>query len=65
MQLESKAELVKKLDEHECRFNCSSSAPVDFLISCADEFKAYLLNILEESKKQKETIEEPKIESQE
>lgn len=51
MQLKSKAQLDKRQDEHECSLVCSNSAPIDFILYCLDDFKAYVLKIKEEQEK--------------
>lgn len=58
MQLENKFELLKKLDENECRLNASTTAPIQFLIASCDDFKAYLVSRLEEITKQQNSSNE-------
>jgi len=61
MELKIKGELVKRLDEHDCTFLFSEKSPVSFLLSCVEDFKAYILmraKEIEEAQKAQKALED-------
>ncbi len=50
MEMKTKVDLIKRLDEHECILSCSAQAPLSFLQASLEDFKAYIcLKISEQS----------------
>lgn len=58
MQLTTDIKLVKKFDEHECRLEWNSNAPVFFLLNCMEDFKNFLDDELKKIK-EREAQKEP------
>lgn len=57
MQMTTKVDLIKRLDEHDVILSWTASAPGPFILAAIDDFKSFVLMKIKEQEDQKIVVE--------